>query len=814
MGLAKTKSRFSALLFNGSKKRTACKAVRGRMSRIESLEQRELFAIDWVNEASSGFAAAYGATNGAIATELVHRAIQDWETFLTDFNYDNDNNPATVNGLNNTFSLSLSASSLLPGVRGGTSAILDDANGRPYQATVLIDDNGGGSGWFFDQTPWDDAEFTAIANSMGPSSSFQASFVDVTTGGTHYNDIYRAIVHEIGHALGIHLTPGDRLYNLTTAAGTDFYDGTASLRQFSGSGYTATLTTNGGGHLYEGAPGTPVHANELMNPERTMPSGGSPISTTRQFISDLDVKLLRDAYGYGVVMPSTVNTANVTLDSLTGTLLVQGRLGNQNDTITIDTILNSLRVDVNGATELVPLNAVSQILIAENGGTDVVSVSGVAMPWTKAQYVVSSNEDRTDNGIVGDGLVDLNSTAPGWETSLRAAIQDANARPNGTPRIIYVPRGKYSLTISGPAGISQGDLDILRTVTIVGTGAGETVVDASGLWSTSSDRVFDVAFGGVLSLYALTVTGGRAPNIVGEHGGAINVRSGGTLVSGQLVVAGNQTTHSGANGGGIYFADGAGGVISTTVVTNNYTNNYTGGIFLAANVLSSGVSLTSSIVAKNSAPNRPLLTDGPDVLAQPGRTFTTGGNNRLGNATTGFTNGVSGDYISTAVDYIVTGVADTYNVANDNHVLSMREAVKKSNDLAGTQEIWTPAWNYFLTRVRDTTPGSTDIDELYGDLDIKGSTVIRGVSGQTNFYWMPGTPTDVVFDMIGDFDGDGLGNGSDDGDVDGVDFLVLQSTLGSTTDLRADADDDGDVDSNDQALWNAYFGNQLTLLGV
>src|SRR5690606_20788274 len=63
---------------------------------------------------------------------------------------------------------------------------------------IFLDDNGGGDGWFFDETPLDDIEFTSIAD------SFQASFVDASTvGQTRQNDFYRTITHEIGHALGV-----------------------------------------------------------------------------------------------------------------------------------------------------------------------------------------------------------------------------------------------------------------------------------------------------------------------------------------------------------------------------------------------------------------------------------------------------------------------------------------------------------------------------------------------------------------------------------------------------------------------------------
>src|SRR5262249_14809099 len=155
-------------------------------------------------------------------------------------------------------------------------------------------------------------------------NSFQASFVDATTGGINYNDFYRTVVHEIGHAMGLFLG-GPVLDSFTTNAGTDQVNHTSALKQFHNAsgqfGVNATFTTFNGGHIYEGPvdpifPTAPTHPNDLLNDGRTVPPpGGNPIPTTRQFISDLDAQILADAYGYTVTLPSALNTAHATLDS-------------------------------------------------------------------------------------------------------------------------------------------------------------------------------------------------------------------------------------------------------------------------------------------------------------------------------------------------------------------------------------------------------------------------------------------------------------------------------------------------------------------
>ncbi len=86
-----------------------------------------------------------------------------------------------------------------------------------------------------------------------------------------------------------------------------------------------------------------------------------------------------------------------------------------------------------------------------------------------------------------------------------------------------------------------------------------------------------------------------------------------------------------------------------------------------------------------------------------------------------------------------------------------------------------------LTRQRNFATQLTDTDVSYGDLDIAGTTTIRGVNGSTSVAWKAGSAVDAVFDLLGDFTGDGIST-PDDGDVDGSDFMTWQVTLGSTTD--------------------------------
>jgi hypothetical protein len=738
----------------------------------------------WANEFGTGsddpeFNDFYDA-NETVARQIVNRAISDWNRVILDQNWDNDNNPAT----NGTFSLKVFARELA-GSRGGTNITAASPNtvGNtlevPTAASIELDDDGGGfydqfggagDGWFFDQTPFDDAEFTAIANSRenGTGVAFQGTFVDADSPGQNDNDFYRTIVHEIGHALGIYLHDGsvrpelDSLFNMTQDIGDDpNTTATGRLRTFNGSQGTVTFTTNGGGHIYEGnindAPAIVSHPNDLLNAGRVVPVDPPPApvsgETTRQFISDLDVQLLADAYGYTVVLPSMVNTAHVTLDSLTGTLLVQGGVTTQGlaqaDVIDIDTVVDSgvtmVRVQVNDTSnnrptmEKVPLSAITQIVIAGNGGLDSVTVVPSLAPLRKdVDYVVSSNQDVGTAGTLGDGIVDLDTIVPGTQIALRAAIVDTNG--GSVARSIYVPRGTYTLNVTGTGTDSVGnfgDLDISKNITIIGTGAGETRIDGGGA-GVATDRVFDVHSGGTLNMSRATVMGGQAANAIGEYGGGIRVNDGGVLNLDESAVVNNRTTVTlNGGGGGNYFSSFASGTILNSVVTGNDSATSMGGILIQAGSASptpGRVYIANTVVGKNTASS----SSGPNV-GSIYRSFTSGGNNLIGNSTAGFSNGVNNDVVlmnPADVNHVVTTGVDRTDAADNATVLSLREAI----GLATTGEmIWLPSWRHRLSRTND------------GDLDISTAINITGTGAGLAIVDASGLTTanapDRVFDV-------------------------------------------------------------------
>ena len=136
------------------------------------------------------------------------------------------------------------------------------------------------------------------------------------------------------------------------------------------------------------------------------------------------------------------------------------------------------------------------------------------MSNTPVVFTVNTINDSVDVKI-GDGLAEDAS----GKTSLRAAIQEANAASSGSFEIVLDAQ-TYTLTRSGTNedAANTGDLDITNpqvSIAIRGTsgGAAPTIIDGN-----SFDRVFDVLSGANLSLMNLTVQGG---SIASDFGGGV-----------------------------------------------------------------------------------------------------------------------------------------------------------------------------------------------------------------------------------------------------------------------------------------------------
>lgn len=146
-----------------------------------------------------------------------------------------------------------------------------------------------------------------------------------------------------------------------------------------------------------------------------------------------------------------------------------------------------------------------------------------------------------------------------------------------------------SLAGTGEQFAFSGDLDITDNLTIIGKGAGLTIIDANML-----DRVFEVAEGVSLTLENLTVRNGLTP--VGEQGGGISAR-----INSDITLKNVEVTHNTANsnGGGIRIAKGSLTVIDSEITDNHTTDSAFNAGGIAAN--NSDVDITGSLIAGNTA---------------------------------------------------------------------------------------------------------------------------------------------------------------------------------------------------------------------
>ncbi len=155
------------------------------------------------------------------------------------------------------------------------------------------------------------------------------------------------------------------------------------------------------------------------------------------------------------------------------------------------------------------------------------------------------------------------------------------------PNKIFVPAGKYALTIAGAAedAAATGDLDITDDLTIGGAGAPSTIVDGSTL-----DRVFHILPGVTAEIASVTISGGSL-GVVFAGGGILNE---GILTLDWSTVAGNSVS-IGAGGGILNTGTLA---VSLSTISGNVAGIAGGGII---NAPGSTVSISNSTISGNSA---------------------------------------------------------------------------------------------------------------------------------------------------------------------------------------------------------------------
>ena len=499
---------------------------------FDALESRTLFStINWVNEGNDGF--IFFGANQNVARDIVHRAIGDWERVIVDFNYDDNGS-----NLNNTFELTINAASMGFGVRGSTTHTAHDDNTdrKPTAATVTLDDDGGGLGWYFDPNIGDefqpeDGEYTQ------PLTLFTA---DVPfPGGPTGSDLYRTVLHEIGHAMGISLFTSLKLKTMAVNSGPDPIDPAQTLFTINPGGSARyTITDDGGAHTWEGdGPGgisLPEHPNDLMNDGRTV-SGGK---NRRQLISDTDALLLKDVYNYEIKVPSQFNTFAVNLNAATRTLTINGDLNFStfgptthlpNDVLDVEAGGLVMRFELaNGAvaTEEVIEFFFDTIVINTKTGNDTIEINGI---FPNKTVTVDGGEGNDDVVFGGEGLftssIQSNVTIDGGAGTNGVVFRDDNNGVNAGLWTIEngnIRRGTRTFTLSNVQNRSIFATNAFNDTFIVNNTPADTTHQ---LFGNGNSESFQIANGNLtsdlLGLVAIDGGGGNDFMTLRDHADAI-----------------------------------------------------------------------------------------------------------------------------------------------------------------------------------------------------------------------------------------------------------------------------------------------------
>ena len=193
-----------------------------------------------------------------------------------------------------------------------------------------------------------------------------------------------------------------------------------------------------------------------------------------------------------------------------------------------------------------------------------------------------------DDELNSDGDCSLREALEAANTD--AAVDNCSAGDGWD--IISVPAGNYVLTLIGAEedANATGDLDVLESVTIIGAGAEQTILDGN-----ATDRVLHVdptLAGVVLDLSDVTVTNGG--NIV--SGGGLYQVSGMTILQDSIVHSNIATD----TGGGIQADLGTMRILSTTI-ENNQTADEMDGFGGGLAIYSSTVEIVDSSFISNVA---------------------------------------------------------------------------------------------------------------------------------------------------------------------------------------------------------------------
>jgi CSLREA domain-containing protein len=237
------------------------------------------------------------------------------------------------------------------------------------------------------------------------------------------------------------------------------------------------------------------------------------------------------------------------------------------------------------------------------------------------EIAVTTVSDRPD-AKPGDGVCETEKG--NGDCTLRAAVQEANRLPG--KQTIYVAAGIYTLAVppaeeEGGNPDATGDLDLLDTVTLVGVGRDQTIVDGNKL-----SRIFDVAPNVSATLQQLSLRNGSdaggagvrvssaslsTDNVVIENnessfeGGGIEVRGVNNVLDVRnSIIRNNKAQFISGNGGGIS-VEGANTTLTRSTLSGNEASSAGGGLFGSGTI-----NVVKSTISGNKAAGGPFSYGG------------------------------------------------------------------------------------------------------------------------------------------------------------------------------------------------------------
>ncbi len=180
------------------------------------------------------------------------------------------------------------------------------------------------------------------------------------------------------------------------------------------------------------------------------------------------------------------------------------------------------------------------------------------------------NVTTTQDELADDGYCSLRQAIRSVNLQTASGIVSGECPAGSGEDTVLVPAGIYTLTIPGMTETASltGDLNITRSVALVGASSATTIIDANQL-----DRVLDVAQNITVTLSGLTLQNGYLWSDLGGpyyYGGGI--QNAGTLIVTDTVVQNNWATSVGG------IANAATLTMTHSVVQGNFGDTLAGGI--------------------------------------------------------------------------------------------------------------------------------------------------------------------------------------------------------------------------------------------